>query len=300
MKIRLAIALCLVALPALAGAAQADTREQVMLRLPRCAAVMDNRGYLDCYYGAVQPMRAELGLAAAPQAATYATLFTSASGPSGTLTPQAAATREDVLLRLTRCSAIGDTRQYMDCYYAAAQPLRAELGLAAAPQAATYAPLFSLTQSLPAAQRYAATAPQQDNRPNLVPQGAYQQASVATPARPRVVGEGPTEAPWFGSLVGISKRKVAPEQFGLPNAPTVANGVDHVASRIASFEQDKETRRFTVTLENGQTWRQVQMDDSKAFWNKSKPLTATIAYGAGDTYNLSVGEGIIYKVRRQK
>ncbi len=64
MHIRLAIALCLAAVPALslAASAQSASREQVMLRLPRCATIGEQRAYLDCYYAAVQPMRAELGL----------------------------------------------------------------------------------------------------------------------------------------------------------------------------------------------------------------------------------------------
>jgi len=305
MKIRLGLALCLVALPVLTGTARADSREQVMLRLPRCAAIPDTRAYLDCYYAAVQPMRAELGLAAAPQEATYGPLFTSAApAPAGTLTPQAAATREDVMLRLTRCAAIGDTRQYMDCYYAAAQPLRAELGLQPAPQAATYAPLFALTQAMPAQQRMAGAAggvPQPgDGRPNLVPQSAYQPAFLP-PTRPRVVGEGPTSLPFIGGLLGVSSRKVPEAQFGLPNAPAAANGVDHIAFPMTNVEIDKYTGSFTVTLSNGQVWQQVPYDDYRARWRDDiEGTVATISYGAGGTYNLTIGEGVIYKVRRIK
>ena len=58
MKLRLGLTLCLTALPVLTLPAQADTREQVMLRLPRCAAIPDTRQDLDCYYAAVAPMRA--------------------------------------------------------------------------------------------------------------------------------------------------------------------------------------------------------------------------------------------------
>ena len=297
MNFRLAFALCLTALPALSGAALADTREQVMLRLPRCGAINDTRQYLDCYYAAVQPMRTELGLAGAPQDATYAPLFSLGTAPvqAGTLTPQTAATREDVMLRLTRCAAIGDTRQYLDCYYAAAQPMRADLGLAPAPQAATYAPLFSLTQSLPPAQRFGALSDQ--SRPNLVPQTAYTQ--VTTVRQPRVVGDGPTRLPILGALIGIKSTRVAPEQFGLPNARPAPGGVDHIASRIAKALFIRQTGDFTITLENGQVWRQVANDDARARWSKNMAGTlATVAYGAGDTFNLSVGEGILYKVHR--
>jgi hypothetical protein len=50
------------------GAALADSREDVIGGLTRCAALADDRQWLDCYYGAAQPMRAWLGLSPAPQA----------------------------------------------------------------------------------------------------------------------------------------------------------------------------------------------------------------------------------------
>ena len=55
--------LCASAAPALAG-----PREDVMDASSRCASITDDRQWLDCYYGAAQPMRARLGLAPVPQA----------------------------------------------------------------------------------------------------------------------------------------------------------------------------------------------------------------------------------------
>ncbi|MEY4966343.1 MAG: hypothetical protein RL274_1926 [Pseudomonadota bacterium] len=53
------------------------------------------------------------------------------------LTPSVALAdaREDVITGVTRCAALTDDRQWLDCYYGAAQPLRAQLGLSPAPQA---------------------------------------------------------------------------------------------------------------------------------------------------------------------
>ena len=47
-------------------AALGDTRDDVMAGIQRCQAIQDDRAWLDCTYGAQQPMRAKLGLAPAP------------------------------------------------------------------------------------------------------------------------------------------------------------------------------------------------------------------------------------------
>jgi hypothetical protein len=48
--------------------ALADAREDVVSGLARCAHLTEDRQWLDCYYGAAQPMRSYLGLSPAPQA----------------------------------------------------------------------------------------------------------------------------------------------------------------------------------------------------------------------------------------
>ena len=48
-------------LPVLAG-----PREDSRAGMARCDQILDDRGWLDCVYGAVQPMRARLGLSPAP------------------------------------------------------------------------------------------------------------------------------------------------------------------------------------------------------------------------------------------
>jgi hypothetical protein len=53
--------LCLSAAPVLAG-----PREDTAAAITRCGAYADNRDYLQCIYGAVQPLRAALGLPPAP------------------------------------------------------------------------------------------------------------------------------------------------------------------------------------------------------------------------------------------
>ena len=60
-----AIAISLAALLPLS--AHADTRADVFAGMAQCAPIADNRAWLDCVYGAAQPMRALLGLPPAPQ-----------------------------------------------------------------------------------------------------------------------------------------------------------------------------------------------------------------------------------------
>jgi len=49
------------------SAAWADTRDDVLSAISRCNVIHDNRVWMDCVYGAQQPMRALLGLPPAPE-----------------------------------------------------------------------------------------------------------------------------------------------------------------------------------------------------------------------------------------
>ncbi len=52
--------------PLLFQPALADTRDEVWAAMQRCQALQDDRTWLECTYGAKQPMRAKLGLPPAP------------------------------------------------------------------------------------------------------------------------------------------------------------------------------------------------------------------------------------------
>jgi len=110
---------------------QAATRDQVMSRAFGCAEIGDARLWLDCYYGAAQPVRATLGMQAAPAAQ----IALAQSPPAGSA-PQAADIRESVLSGATRCGELNDDRDWLNCYYVAAQPMRVHLNLPPAPQLA--------------------------------------------------------------------------------------------------------------------------------------------------------------------
>lgn len=51
----------------IASPLKADTRDEVLAGVQRCGVIQDNRAWLDCMYGAQQPMRALLGLPPAPE-----------------------------------------------------------------------------------------------------------------------------------------------------------------------------------------------------------------------------------------
>ncbi len=104
-------------------------RDEVIAGMFRCAAVGDPRAWLDCFYGAAQPVRAALGLP--PVLAAQARLAQNppAGAPSGD-----PAARYQTTSEVLRCNSFAQDRQWLDCYYAAAQPVRAQLGLSPAPQ----------------------------------------------------------------------------------------------------------------------------------------------------------------------
>lgn len=111
--------------------AQARTRDDVMAGAFRCATVPDGHQWLNCYYGAAQPLRAQLAL----PAATASQLTLAAAPPAGTVSRDEARARDEVMSLAFHCTSVDDDRQWLDCYYGAAQPMRARLNLPPAPQA---------------------------------------------------------------------------------------------------------------------------------------------------------------------
>jgi len=58
--------LTIAAVPALVSPVLAGPRDDVLAGAARCNGITDDRTFLDCYYGAAQPLRATLGLPPAP------------------------------------------------------------------------------------------------------------------------------------------------------------------------------------------------------------------------------------------
>ena len=208
-------------------AGQARPRDEVMSRVFGCAGVGDGRTWLDCYYGAAQPARAALGMSPAPAGQTRL----ATSPPAGSVTLADTALRDGVIAEAFRCNALGDERQWLNCYYAAAGPARERLGLTPA------------------------------------------QSPRAVPVRPE-----------------------ASQPFGLPTRQVEAG---QVASRMKSYAFDGYGI-FVVTLENGQVWRQISGDTVLAHWNgPASRYAVRITRGALGSFNLQVKNNPgLFKVRR--
>jgi hypothetical protein len=200
--------------------------------------------------------------------------------------------RDDVMINVYRCAGHAATRVWLDCYYGAAQPQRAALGLAPAPPAQV---VLVTTQSAPG-----------------VPQDlATRDAVISAAAR---CGSVTAERPWLDcyyaaantvrSLLGLAPVAVPTPATDLPPAPTGHGGMFDKqpikgSGRMASYKFDSNGF-FTVVLDNGEVWRQIDGDTTVAHWFR-KPgfYVATVTAGALGSSNLRVhGEGRSYKVRR--
>jgi hypothetical protein len=210
--------------------AAARPQDEVLSAAFKCAAIADLRTWLDCYYGAAQPQRAALGLPAVP--AAQARLV--ASPPSGSPPAGEIELRDDVLRAALECNRKAAGRDWLTCFYAAAEPARARLGLGSRTLANTV-------------------------------------ARVAPPP--------------------------LPSNFGLRPKPEKTD--ESVSARMAAYAFDKG-HLFTVTLDNGEVWQQLAGDDRVADWNKpASAYTVVISRGLFGSYNFRVVKsGSLFKVRR--
>ncbi len=94
----------------------------------------------------------------------------------------------------------------------------------------------------------------------------------------------------------------ATEGFGaerLPQAQAARRAVEEITSPITDLTYSI-TGKFTVTLANGQVWRQLSGDTSYAHWNKPPGnYLVTIRHGAFRSFNLQVKDiPTLFKVER--
>jgi hypothetical protein len=148
--------------------------------------------------------------------------------------PAMAGPRDDVLYGISRCGGIANDRTWLDCVYGAAQPMRATLGLPPAP------------------------ASQQALVPPPIPGQATPQAQAM--AAPPAMSPQQRE-----DFEAYSRMSVVPK-FILKLA-TPQEEATEPATTLKSYKFDA-AGYFTVTLANGETWRQDSSDVLYAHWNK--------------------------------
>jgi len=226
---------------------QARPRDDAMAGAFRCAVIGNSRVWLDCYYGAAQPVRAQLGMAPAPTGQIKLAMT-----PPGGGAIQDNAVRDNIMADAAGCIRIDNDRQWLNCYYGATQPMRARLGLSALPHAS------------------------------------------GAPARPIIARATPP-------AIGTTGRPPMPRSHGLfaglLNDP--APIVRKVPAQSYSFDRKGA---FTVVLADGQVWKQSEEDaiHHPAKWRGAAPdLLVSISPGAMNTFDLSVeGYDRYYKARR--
>lgn len=210
--------------------------------------------------------------------------------------PAAARPRDEVMSGAYRCAAIGDSRQWLDCYYGAAQPARAALGMPPAPPAQV-----ALVSRPPA---------------GMVPPGEeiVRDRVMASASACALAGDRPWLDCYYAAAQPMRERlhlapapqaKVAAAAPPPPMFPVVHTAPETTAMagrkqmnlRMVSYSFAKNGY-FTVTLDNGQVWRQVDGDTDFAHWKKpAASYQVRITEGFLRSYNLQVkGLPGLYKV----
>jgi hypothetical protein len=170
-------------------------------------------------------------------------------------------TRDDVLANLQRCAGFTDNHTWLNCYYGAAQPMRAELGLAPAPDSQV-----GLIASAP------------------VPQAPPMKAASA--ASPSKSGGG-----WFSGITDI---------FDLNTNSSADSDFGSGATRLVSYSYGKDGL-FTATLADGEVWTQSPYDDLRAHWSgPATGYTVMVSVDMMGSHTLKVKGDHDYRVVRTK
>jgi len=167
--------------------------------------------------------------------------------------------REDVIAGISRCAGLADDRQWLDCYYGAAQPMRASLGLSPAPQSQLRL-------------QVGAPVPYRPALPPVRPMAA----AAATGA---VVA----------SAAPVRRAPPMPKKSGIFDVFGGSNVVNNAP--VQSYEVNADG--FTVTLMDGQVWQQTDEDALKfpVRWRQpAESMRVTIAQGALHSFNLVMND----------
>ena len=171
-------------------------------------------------------------------------------------------TRDDVLSAISRCNVIHDNRVWLDCVYGAQQPMRAQLGLPAAPE--------------------------------------YQQRLVPPPGAPAMIAPPPVPASAMPARTASQPAPVRRGRAGFLGNLFGANPPLAVG-RMTSYRFEK-SGAFVVELDNGQRWRQADIEAGSANWRKpASSYQVTITQGAFGSYLLRTADSPgTFRVERAK
>ncbi len=183
---------------------------------------------------------------------------------------------DGVVAAIGKCAALTDNTARLACYDQIAAEMKI---MAAAPQT---------------------TAPQPVAHPK--------QTAAAVPSKEK-------EESWFGLDLGSwfgatsPAQQTTPQQFGseaLPPPPVTPGEapppkpIDSITATVTDFAFNPYGR-FTVFLDNGQIWQQLQGDSGVAHFSKTEKNKVTISRAIFGSYDLVIGDHMaLYKVKRIK
>ncbi|MDE2499974.1 MAG: hypothetical protein KGL56_07245 [Alphaproteobacteria bacterium] len=195
-----------------------------------------------------------------------------------------ASPNDDLTAAIGKCAAVTDNTARLACYDQIAAQMKT---MAAVPQP---------------------VAPQTVAPPTVAPQAQPVQTATAASSKEK-------DDSWFGLDLGSwfgavsPNRQTTPQQFGSESLPPppVAPGeapppkpIDSITATVSDFAYNPYGR-FTVFLDNGQIWQQLQGDTSQARFSKRQKDTVTISRAALGSYSLVIaGHLELYKVKRIK
>jgi hypothetical protein len=179
---------------------------------------------------------------------------------------------------ILNCSAQADAKAQLDCYNGIAAQLKAHRAESTAPAQVTRAPEVSSPPP-----QATAEAPKQAGSAWYNPTTWFGSNESPQPARP---------------MVGN------PADFGGENLPEAASSapkpLDHITAKVTGVSYNY-FRRFTVTLDNGQVWRQAESDTKVARFGDDGGEAVTISRGFLDAFSLVIdGRWGTYQVKRIK
>jgi hypothetical protein len=182
--------------------------------------------------------------------------------------------REEVLARAAHCASIVDDAAWLACYRAAAAPM--ESALAAAGNQASAASSPSPPVPMP--------------RPVPVPVPVP--APAPAPPAPQVA------AARFGIAADAPSNALVAPAEQLHPAPQTAT-TDHITAHVIRYSLSTQ-KYFTLVLDNGQVWQQINGDDDFAVLSgPAQRYEVTIRHGLFGSYNLTItGIAGLFRVRR--